>query len=47
VHALAEEYSAKLWTWVREQQVAALHAWACALGIKLHLAAFASKVTQP
>ena len=47
VHPLAEEYSTKLWTWVREQQVAALHAWACALGIKLHLAAFASKVTQP
>ena len=43
MHPLAEEYSAKLWTWVRERQGAALHAWACALGIKLHLAAYASK----
>eukprot|EP00965_Chrysotila_dentata_P094969 3140555-Pleurochrysis_carterae.AAC.1 len=37
---LHEEYSTKLTCWVREQQVAALHAWACALGLKLHLRAF-------
>ena len=32
VHPLAEEYNGKLWTWVRERQSAALHAWACAHG---------------
>ena len=40
---LHEEYSTKLWSWVREQQVALLHAWACTLGIKLHLTAFDEK----
>ena len=43
VHPLAEEYNGKLWTWVRERQSAALHAWACALGIRLDFAAYASK----
>ena len=43
VHPLSEEYNGKLWCWVRERQVAALHAWACALGVKLHLAAYGSK----
>ena len=43
VHPLAEEYNGKLWTWVRERQSAALHAWACALGVRLDFAAFSSK----
>ena len=37
---LESEHATKLGVWVRERQVAAVHAWACALGLKLKLRAF-------
>ena len=39
---LQSEHAAKLNVWVRERQVAAVHAWACALGVELRLRAFTS-----
>jgi hypothetical protein len=39
---LNNDYESKLWAWVRERQVSALHAWACVLGIELRLTAHAS-----
>ena len=52
VQPLSEEYNTLLYSWVREQQVASLHAWACALGIDLTLTAFPGsdeylQATQP
>jgi len=40
VQPLASEYETLLWAWVRERQVSAVHAWACLLGIDLHLTAY-------
>ena len=42
ISPLATEYDTKLWAWVRERQVASLHAWACMLGLELRLHAHAS-----
>ena len=42
VQPLSTDYDTKLWAWVRERQVAAVHAWACLLGIDLQMHAYPS-----
>ena len=42
IQPLSADYDTKLYAWVRERQVASLHAWACVLGLDLTLRAHSS-----